>query len=44
MLDSPVRGFPVGEFEARLERLHKLMSDKSLLGVIIGTLIFLAML
>ncbi len=35
MLDSPVRGFPVGEFEARLERLHKLMSAKGLSGILL---------
>jgi Xaa-Pro aminopeptidase len=35
MLDSPVRGFPVGEFEARLERLHKLMSAKGLAGILL---------
>jgi Xaa-Pro aminopeptidase len=35
MLDSPVRGFPVGEFETRLERLHKLMSAKGLTGILL---------
>ena len=35
MLNSPVRGFPVGEFEARLKRLHKLMSAKGLAGILL---------
>ena len=35
MLDSPVRGFLVGEFETRLERLHKLMSTKGLAGILL---------
>ena len=26
MMDSPVRGFPVSEFEARLKRVQKLMA------------------
>ncbi len=35
MLDNPVRGFLIGEFETRLERLHKLMSTKGLAGILL---------
>ena len=35
MMDSPVRGFLVGEFETRLERLHKLMSTKRLYAMLL---------
>ena len=35
MLDSPVRGFPVGEFEDRLKRLHIMMSAKGLSGILL---------
>ncbi len=28
MMDSPVRGFPVSEFEARLKRVQKLMAAR----------------
>ena len=35
MLDKPVRGFPLREFEERLERAQKLMSTNDLAGILL---------
>ena len=35
MVDIPVRGFPIEEFETRVKRLHKLMSAKGLAGILL---------
>ncbi|MCH2270686.1 MAG: Xaa-Pro peptidase family protein [SAR324 cluster bacterium] len=35
MVDIPARGFPIEEFETRVERLHKLMSAKGLAGILL---------
>ncbi len=35
MLDKPDRGFPLREFEERLERAQKLMSTNDLAGILL---------
>ena len=37
MMDSPVRGFPVSEFEVRLKRAQKLMTVEDLAGILLMT-------
>ena len=37
MMDSPVRGFPVSEFEVRLKRAQKLMAAEDLAGILLMT-------
>ena len=37
MMDSPLRGFPVSEFEARLKRVQKLMAAEDLAGILLMT-------
>ena len=37
MMDCPVRGFPVSEFEARLERVQKRIAAEDLPGCMLMT-------
>ena len=37
MVNVPVRGFPVSEFETRLLRVQKLMAAEDLAGILLTT-------